>query len=239
MTSPHIEILDAPGIQGISDCLSTVGDTAIHITNGTYAYKAEMIVPTMLAGFQYISEKIAGPDDIFLIAVNSNASMQGIMDKKNASQAERDALENELTRALKVAGPLAEQHPNRTVMVAFYDEETPTPLYNLLAEEGRNLKTLHKWGYGTDPKTPRIEGAHNFGMVLGFPVVNDVRPVCDSITAMEDQSRIVKVVKLHEETGVHGKPYISLANKVLFPVPASLASHAPSPVVTPLPSPKP
>jgi hypothetical protein len=229
MPQSNLTFINSTDRQDISDELASSGADAFHATNGTYAYKAEMIVPTMLAGFQYVGDKIAKENDALLIAVNSDASMRGIYAKQNKSQADFDALESQQDRALKVAGPLAEQNPGKKVFVVFYDDETPTGLYTKLAGDGLNLKTLHKWGYGTqDPSgkpMPRIEGADNFGMVLGFPLVNDVKPVCTDITVMQDQKGVVKVVKLHEENGPHGAPYISPQGKVLFPVPHSLASH--------------
>jgi hypothetical protein len=227
MLPPNLTILNSTDAYDISDALAASAVNAFHFTNGTYAYKAEMIVPTMLAGFQYVSDEIAGKHDTFVIAVNSDMSMRGIYQKQGKTQADMDALEGQLQRALKVAGPLAEQQLGRNIIVLFYDEETPTALYRNLAGNGLHLKSLHKWGYGTDPKMPRIEGAENFWEVLGFPLVNDTKPVCTDITAMQDQSAVVQVIKLHEAVrpSPHGAPYLSMQGKVLFPVRPSLESH--------------
>lgn len=177
--------------------LSDKSGRRLHFTNGTYAYDAKMIVPTTLAGFKYLSDQAGNEEDDFVIAVNSDVSMKAIMDQKNASPEERQALEDQETRAMKVAIPLQKAHPDRSVIVLYYDEQTPTALYNSLAESGAFvMKSLHKWGYGTDPNAPKIEGAHNFSTVYGFPLPNDERPVCWDITGHEDQSSDVKVVNL-------------------------------------------
>ena len=59
-------------------------------------------MPTVLAGFEYVSDTTENPNDIFLLAVNSNMSMKIIMDKKGLSL---DGVEDELTRAKKLLCP--------------------------------------------------------------------------------------------------------------------------------------
>jgi hypothetical protein len=207
---------------------STQASHPLYITNGTYAYAASLIVPTVLAGFEYIADTAAAPDDPFVIAVNSDHSMRIIMENKiqrASSEAEKEALradlaklENETVRAEKVAVPLALQHPGRAVIVVFYDEETPTDLYRFL--QGKVfLSTLFKYGYGTDPKAPRIEGADCFKTVLAFPLIKDPKPICYDITASEDKSRYVQVVALHGKIADQSNsPYLSENGKILFPV---------------------
>lgn len=223
--------------QTIVETLRNLGRTKLHCTNGTYAYEAARIVPTMLAGFKFIDDKIAAPTDSYLIAVNSNVSMKNIMDQKNASGAERAALEDQLVRAMKVAGPIAELFPQKDIVAVFYDKSTPTDLYNALADAGFEMESLFKWGYGTDPTAPKIEGADRFKRVLAYPLPNDVKPVCFDLTPREDQSGIIQVAKLAEIPGPHGAPYISKQGKVLFDVPASLASHAERAVTVTPPTP--
>lgn len=229
MTSPILvklkghDVLDTA--HATSRVLDMMGVHNVHCTNGTYAYPAERAVPTTLAGFQFINDQVASPYDAFLVAVNSNYSMANIMTAKNASAAERAALESEDVRAAKVADALTSQFDSRPVVVLFYHEETPTRLYEALAATNINLASLHKWGYGTDPKAPRIEGAHNFARVFGFPLPNDTKPVCHDITAQEDQTGVVRVVRLHEQVGAHGKPYIAPSGKVQFALPAGLQIH--------------
>jgi hypothetical protein len=180
----------------------------LHFTNGTYMLPAEKIVPTTLAGFEYLNDRVCGKDDVFVIAINSNASMQNIADQKNWNDEDRAQVEIEQDRAYKVALPLAEAFPDRHVVVLFYDEDTPTFLYDTLAEADLFMGSLHKWGYGTDPNAPRIEGAYNFGNVYAFPMPNDEKPVCHDITFCEDQSHFVHVVRLTDRFTLANQPYI-------------------------------
>lgn len=207
---------------------STQANLVLHITNGTYAYAASLIVPTVLAGFEYIADTVAAPEDPFVIAVNSDESMRIIMEnriqrassewEKEKLRADAAKLENETVRAEKVAVPLALQHPRRAVIVIFYDEETPTDLYRFLKDK-ISLHTLFKYGYGTDPTAPKIEGAACFETVLAFPLIKDPKPICYDITASEDQSRCVQVVPLHREIADQpNSPYLSENGKILFPV---------------------
>lgn len=191
----------------------------LHATNGTFMYEADLIVPTMLAGFQFIAENrnLSKSHHVFLIGVNSDISMEGIMDAKQASRAERDSLEDQQVRALKVAAPLALQHPKRDIIVTYYDEPTPTELYRTLRQDlNCDTYTLHKWGYGTKPDAPKIEGSEYFDFTLGFPMPNDRNPVCYGITPVENQPQ-VNVFKLTEKSGTR-MPYLSQDGKILFPV---------------------
>ena len=235
MLPKNLTIIETTNSQEISDALKGSG---LHFTNGVYSYEASLIVPTTMAGFQYISEKASSKDDVFVIAVNSDISINGIYDRKKEAldardaesdeyetlKKEKEAVESQQVRAEKVAIPLAQLDPERKIIVVFYDTETPTSLYDKLAKDGLNLKTLHKWGYGTNPDEPRIEGAYNFAAVLGFPLLNDVRPVCHDITK-GSQTGKVEVRKLHIEIGLHRQPYMSPAGKILFPVPTALKSY--------------
>lgn len=199
----------------------------VHATNGTYMNAAELVVPTTLAGFQAIADdtSIAGKRDPFLIAVNSDKSMEAIMKKKGASQEEIYALESQIVRAMKVAEPLALQNHGREVFVAFYDEETPNELYNFLSGKEVPLFSLHKWGYGTKENEPKIEGSEHFATTLGFPLPNNTKPVCYDLTPRETQG-FVDVRDLTETVGPHGKPYISKEGKVLFPVHDAVYQHS-------------
>lgn len=191
----------------------------MHATNGTFMYEADLIVPTTLAGFQFIAENrnLSKGHHVFLIGVNSDISMEGIMDAKQASRAERESVEDQQVRALKVAAPLALQHPKRDIIVTYYDEATPTELYRTLRHDLRcDTYTLHKWGYGTKPDAPKIEGSEYFDFTLGFPMPNDRNPVCYGITPVENQPQ-VNVFKLTENSGVRAA-YLSQDGKILFPV---------------------
>lgn len=203
-----------------------LGDRRIHATNGTYINSENIVVPTTLAGFQIIADDTSLSDkrDAFLIAINSDKSLQAVMTKKGASQEDIHALESQIVRAVKVATPLALQHPNREIFVTFYDEETPNKLYTTLAEKGAPLFSLHKHGYGTEPNAPKIEGTENFAVTLGFPLPNNTKPVCYDQTPRETQG-FVDVRDLTTTTGAHGKPYLSQEGKVLFPVHDDIYQH--------------
>ncbi|MCK5518934.1 MAG: hypothetical protein KAI61_05925, partial [Alphaproteobacteria bacterium] len=160
MLPKNLTIIETTNSQEISDALKGSG---LHFTNGVYSYEARLIVPTTLAGFRYISEKASSKDDVFVIAVNSDISINGIYDRKKEAldardaesdeyetlKKEKEAVESQQVRAEKVAIPLAQLDPERKIIVVFYDTETPTPLYDKLAKDGLNMKSLHKWGYGT------------------------------------------------------------------------------------------
>ena len=207
--------------------------TSGHFTNGTYAPPAALVVPTVLAGFHYardVEAKTAQP--ALIIAVNSDRSMVDLSAQRSAVMAEEVAVgrktaadsaklageiaaqEDQRTRALKVALPLALQNPDRPVVVAFYDEATPNKFYDGLKAAGFGMDTLFKWGYGTKPQEGRIEGAENFNRVLGFPLPNDIAPVCAAITPIGGQQGKVTVVDLREGAG----NLISRDNKMMFTV---------------------
>jgi hypothetical protein len=204
--------------------LKSEGITAAHFTNGTYAHEQRLIVPTVLAGFQYVADNEAVPGAALVIAVNSNASMWTINQKLRSTK----SVEDEWQRLYKVGVPLAFQHPDRKVAVILFDEETPNALYNSLRGAGINMVSLFKWGYGTDPKGGLIEGAENFGNVYGFPLPNDIKPVCVDITRpAEQQAGTVSVVDLCTTLGPHGNAYISVANECLFPLAGELLEYGP------------
>lgn len=209
----NLTIINNTDSNVIRATLEREGINSGHFTNGTYAYPADMIVPTSLAGFDYLNDQEETSPSALIIAVNSDKSMQGIMDAKNASADERANLEGQDTRALKVAKPIADAYPERSVVVMFYDEDTPTALYDHLAETEFGMRSLHKWGYGTDPDAPKIEGAHNFEQIFAFPLPNDTKPVCYDLTVAEDQSDVVQVVKLTETSRPNGgAPYFAPKN---------------------------
>jgi hypothetical protein len=91
-----------------------------------------------------------------------------------------------------------------------------------MKEAGLNMASHFKWGYGTNPSQGVIEGAEFFKTAYGFPLPNDVKPVCNDITKDSSQQKgVVEVVDLRGT-------YISLQG-VLFPLPKELAQYqAPS-----------
>lgn len=177
---------------------------AAHFTNGTYAFSAKMSVPTTLAGFKRVTRVDAHLP--IVVAVNSDKSMEEL-NKKD--------FEREEVRAKKVAEPLALAFPNTPVIIIFYDEATPNALYEALAKQGLT-RTLHKWGYGTNPDAPKIEGAEQFERVYGFPLPNDIKPVCYDDTPRADEPQKVTVEKLSDLVSKDG---------VKFALPDELAEY--------------
>ncbi len=196
--------------QQIIKDLDSPSGRALHFTNGTFSMPAEKILPTALAGFAHINS-IAGPDDVFAIAINSDQSMFDILKQKNASDEEIAKLESMEVRIGKIMDALAQEFLGCTFVIIPYDESTPTELYNTLAEEGVNLGSLHKWGYGTEPTGPRIEGAHNFPRVFGHPLPNDEKPVCYDVTVEGNQTGYVEIVDLRAGE----KPFITKEGKYI------------------------
>lgn len=257
-----------------------------HFTNGTYAYDAEKVVPTTLAGFQHKMdiEKTAG--SALIIAVNSQKSMDDIMEEKisNARAAvkaqyqeyaditlesiskeeitaegakvmakvkekavalkEQKDMETQDVRAKKVAIPLAQENPGRTVIVMFYDEGTPQELYDAVNAAQVAKETLYKFGYGTNEKEGKIVGAEHAKETHGHPMPDNEKPLCDQQTVREDQPNVI-VTDLCVAVGKHGLPYITKDNKILFalkhpdnykyaqtgPRPKPTAGSAPKPAV--------
>lgn len=175
--------------------------TGAHFTNGTFAYEKHFIVPTVLTGFNHVNttSKKGLP---MVIAVNSDRSMMALG---------KQDFEDELTRANKVAIPLAEYFPQNKVFVIFYDEPTPFNLYKTLHKHNPALMhTLHKWGYGTDPTAPKIEGAEYFQTVYASPLPNDTKPVCYDNTDLPAPGEKQNIV------------VVDLRNQIIHPTPDTM-----------------
>ncbi|MFA7275293.1 MAG: hypothetical protein WC043_00660 [Pseudobdellovibrionaceae bacterium] len=186
------------------------GSMPVHCTNGTYANQSLPLRETTLAGFQYVLDQTQ--DGILVIAVNSDKSMREHVKNVENPASERD-------RALFVATPLALQYPDKEILVVFYDDATPLPLYTKLEENTAHVASLHKHGnYGTDANGPIIEGAHLFANTFAFPFPSKEKAVCEDLTRTGDQNAIIKVRDLYGENGPHGTPYLSPSKKILFPL---------------------
>lgn len=157
-----------------------------HITNGTYAYSPSLILPTTLVGFEYVSKLKKLP---LIVAINSDKSMNRIG---------KSDYEEQNSRANKVGIPLSKHFSDHQIIIIFFDEETPTSLYKILSKY-KVTTTLHKWGYGTNPSAPKIEGAEFFDKVYAFPLLNDKKPVCWDITKPADLPQKVDVVDLRSQ----------------------------------------
>jgi hypothetical protein len=177
-----------------------------HFTNGTYAYPKELVVPTTLAGFKRVTN--TSPDLPLVIAVNSDNSMIDL---------EKSDFEPAVKRAEKAAIPLAKLFPNNRIVVIFYDEKTPESLYTTLSKYNLT-RTLHKWGYGTTPKEPKIEGAECFELTYAFPLPNNKKPVCYGQTKAQDKPQKTIVDDLRNT-------FINKDNQLLFSLPHSLHEY--------------
>ena len=199
----NLQIISSTLKEDIINELKKSVPTGAHFTNGTYAYDKSLVVPTTLAGFKRVMQ--VWPHLPLVIAVNSNQSMAEI------GQVD---FEDEIERAQKVAEPLAEVFVGQPIIAIFYDEKTPKELYEKLAAHGLT-RTLHKWGYGTSLAAPKIEGAEFFEMVYGFPMPNDIKPVCYDQTAIAEEPQQIIVDDLRDVL-------INSHNKVLFELPETL-----------------
>ncbi|HET9843786.1 MAG TPA: hypothetical protein VFP93_03920, partial [Gammaproteobacteria bacterium] len=202
----NIKVIESTNHHEIILALEDLSIKGAHFTNGTYAYAAALIVPTVLAGVKrVIQTQMHLP---IIIAVNSDESMCRL-GKQN--------FESQSIRSQKVAEPLAKAFPNNQIVVVYYDETTPTELYKVLSAKNFT-RTLHKWGYGTDPKQPKIEGAEYFEMVYAFPLPNDIKPICyyDTHIASEPQKIIVDDLRDN---------LISREGLILFDLPEELSQY--------------
>ena len=179
----NLKIVDSTNLD---DIVRNIPREGANFTNGTYAPPKDCILETTLTGFEFVNSQNNLP---IVVAINSDASMRAL--GKTDFQSQRE-------RADKIAAPLSEKFPNRQVIIIFYNEPTPTNLYQALNQRSLT-KTLHKWGYGTDPKAPKIEGAEYFDKVYAFPLPNDTKSVCYYDTALPTEPQDVQVVDLRDE----------------------------------------
>lgn len=209
---PYI-IIESTNHKEILAKLKILGVANAHFTNGTYAFGPEITIATTLAGFKHVlvDDNANLP---LVIAVNSDESMR-LMGKAD--------FKDQKSRANTVAKSLAETFPHNKVIVMFYDEKTPNQLYELLAKN-KMTHSLYKWGYGTEPNAPKIEGAELFEVVYGYPLVDDLKTVCWNDAPVVDQNNIIKVADLR------GK-LITSERKCLFPLPESLKEYQDSSVL--------
>jgi hypothetical protein len=217
MNSGNCIIFGPTDHEELAHRLRNLGERSpFHVTNTTGNYPEDVIVPRVLAGFRWIEDNLAARDStgIFLVAVNSDISMEHI-----ATKTDVPCPDSQLARLMNITIPLSLQFPGREIAGVFYDEETPAELYKTLAGEGLDLASLHKHGYATGLGAPKIEGAEYFMNAIGFALPGgQPQPVCLDITQRQDQSRMVKVHNLFEEEGPHGAPYLSPQGRVLFPL---------------------
>ena len=205
----NLHIIEDTDKTEIIEQVKTLTNGFLHATNGAYGAPLDVVWGTTVTGFRFLNDHIVGIQDAFMIAVNSDQSMNA---------AGKPTPETQIERAMKVALPVAATHQGRQVLVTFYDEQTPTELYNALADaEGITPATLHKWGgFGIGENAPVIEGAESFERVYAFPFYNKDKPAFWDDTKTGNQSDIVEVVDLHRTTKNEGKAYLDVNNRPLF-----------------------
>ncbi len=188
---------------------------SLDITNGAYAPPREAVLPTTLAGFKFITDYIADEHTPLIVGINSD---------KSPSPTE---LEGQEERAAKFMTELAAQNPNRHVIALFYDEETPKKLFEALLDEGFEINSLHKWGYGGGD-APAIIGEEYAQRVFSFPLpFQDIVPTYWNQTPAQSPDTKVEIVDLREVNGLHGAPYMTReGGKLLFPVTPSAQEFA-------------
>ena len=213
----NLTIIENTDKDAIIQGLEGVGANSICVTNGTYVAPAEMVVPTTMAGFQFIKERKATAQECFVVAINSDKSMADIAAAKAAKGEDIGEVADQVTRAKALLEPVSKQFPEHQIVAIFYDEATPTELYEYLeANSPILLNTLFKFGYGTDPKAGDIEGADCFDSVCAYPFPNDARALCDDLTKRTPNRAHYEVYKLTEEFSANGQPYMNKQNQVLF-----------------------
>lgn len=201
----EVNYIDSVSLADIVKQLSGLSGKGCHFTNGTYAYAAELIIPTTLAGFKYVVDK--QPHLPLVIAINSDKSMRAMG---------KEDFEPQNVRAQKVAEPLAKTFPENQVVIIYYDEQTPNALYEALNRHNLT-RTLHKWGFGTSPEAPKIEAAEQFELTYAFPLPNDTKPVCYHDTPVSETAQKITVVDLRGD--------LIVKEGVLFDLPEDLQSH--------------
>lgn len=166
-----------------NDIVAKIPKCGANFTNGTYAFPIEKIQETTLTGFEFVNSLNDLP---MVIAINSDDSMRAL---------KKIGFEDQYERAMKIAEPLTDRFQIRQLIIIFYDQETPEKLYQALNQHGLT-KTLHKWGYGIDPKAPKIEGAEYFDAVYSFPLPDGSKPNCYDETALQTEPQKIQVVDL-------------------------------------------
>lgn len=181
----NLKIIDSTNID---DIIKQIPFNA-HFTNGTYAVRDnDFMIKTTLASFHYVNTINNLPN--MVLAINSDKSMVAL---------NKTDYETQSVRANKVAIPLAKKFPNHQIFVVYYNEETPYNLYESLQNKIDSTRTLHKWGYGLEDTSPRIEGAEFFNQVYAFPLPEDIKPVCyDNTREQENKPKNVVVVTQDE-----------------------------------------
>lgn len=209
--------------------LARMGISSGEFTNGVFAGKSDIILPSNLAAFKMIDDASNSSEAAFIIGVNSDESVERLNELKREGGEDIPPFVSQLTRANIIGNAVAKTFPERDVVIAFYDTETPVELYQTLSEYKFGMNTIFKGNYGTKKGAGRIEGSNFFERVIGFPlphVTANILPYAALITEPADAEEIKRydVIKITEGIGERVRPYMTEGNKLLFRVPASLSA---------------
>ena len=237
----------------IAQALLDHGVERAHFVNGIFGAPQQLVLPMQAAWFKGLDclSKLSGvfntfapkdhlslpytslvkKNDAFIIAVNSNVSVDEINEEKIARGEDTPPYVNQYERAANMAVPLAKMFPNRPVIVIFYDEKEPAKsqtqecegLYDRLNKAMPNLlQTLMKGDYGTSKEKGEIVGASLFRKVFGIPLPKDtahISPECATLNKPSQDDDNIKVMRLTDHENIFGRPMMTDKNKVLFSMP--------------------
>lgn len=201
-----------------------------HFNNGTFTLPVDTYAPGFLAAFQCTLDQLkAAPYDALIVAINSDQSM---LDSYWGKPDEAELIKKlipEDKRASDLVDLMAAMYPDRQNVVIKYDNPTPEELYRNMRRTFPSLgASLHKLGFGTNPKDRPIIGGKYFDHLLAYPFHFDAKPVmhADTRERLPEDRDPDAVEKLTEIIGPHGQPYITSDGKLLFPVPPALQQFA-------------
>jgi len=220
----------------ITDFLGQGGVTSILVTNGIYDRPQDLVLPSTVAAFQYLTDSGRFPADAAItIALNSDASLRNSLLEKGASDDDLTAQEPQRQRAMKLWPALSAQFPERRVIILFYDQPDPAQLYNTIAAGGMTrIANLHKYAFGVpqgpDQSVKKILGAEAAETVYGFPLPKDTAHMHSPFwnVTPEGGQKDYTVIDLTREHGPHGAPYLTDDNKILFPAVPLLEKFRPN-----------
>lgn len=203
----NLLLCESTSHQDIITFISENAPKGAHFTNGTFDhFPKDFIIPTLLTGFKRVTR--IKPSIPLVVAINSDESMRALG---------KETFEPQTERADKIKEALSKCFPNNPILIVFYDEPTPTALYQKLGNYHKNRArqnqltySLHKWGFGTKENQPGIEGAEFFELVYGFPLPDDTKPICYDETKVKSDTIKVIVCDLVDEG------YITSGREPLF-----------------------
>lgn len=116
--------------------LKQLGVSSGHFIGGAFDGPAERVVPAVLEEFRRMAAVEVHKGAPLIVAVASDVLRFPASGELRPALANTDRfLEHEYARAKRVAKPLADENPDRKIVVMGYYEETPDVLRNFLKRE--------------------------------------------------------------------------------------------------------